>query len=319
MSRNIILVERLTFNYPNKTALQDISFSIEEGQITALVGPNGAGKSTLMRCLAALDAPFSGQIAIDGIDALQDPRGVHEKVGFLSDSFGLYDQLPVEKNISFIGGCHNLQDNVLRDRVEWVIQTLNLSSVRSQNCASLSRGWRQRVGIGMSIVHKPRLLILDEPASGLDPESRAELSDVLKTLRREGMTILVSSHILAELEEYCTSMLIIREGRVQDNVLLEKHQQTPEIILIAQFLSDLDDAKVSAISDKLQFKIQKEDTHILKITAPSSPDIQHRILKDLIDMGLPIISFMAEERKLQNLYLEKARTKKSARIIHAGQ
>ena len=182
MTEAIVSVDSLTFHYPGKTALDTVSFSIPQGQITALVGPNGAGKTTLMRCLAGLDTPFSGKIQVAGVDVLESPRDAHALLGYLSDSFGLYDELTVQQVLEYIGGCHGLTGAALTERVLWVVNMLRLGGVSGQRCSTLSRGWRQRVGIGMSIIHKPRILILDEPASGLDPEARAELSVVLRTL-----------------------------------------------------------------------------------------------------------------------------------------
>ena len=208
-----------------------------------------------------------------------------------------------------MGGCHGLEGKDLEDRLNWVVQILRLTSVRSDKCSSLSRGWRQRVGIGMALIHKPGLLILDEPASGLDPEARAELSVVLKALQQEGMTILVSSHILAELEEYCTAMLIIRDGKMRDHVVLQEHQAaavtTPIRITLAR---DLDAADKEKLNDKFGMKHNPvfETPRQIILTADNDATLQHSILKDCIDMGLPVCGFTVTEKNLQNLYLEMA-------------
>lgn len=306
MTEPIVSVASLSFHYPTKTALDTVSFQIPKGEITALVGPNGAGKSTLMRCMAGLDTPFAGGITVAGTDVLENPREAHAKIGYLSDSFGLYDDLTVTEILTYMAGCHMLPD--IAARVEWVILILRLGSVKDQKCATLSRGWRQRVGIGMSIIHKPEILILDEPASGLDPEARAELSSVLKHLRDDGMNIMVSSHILAELEEYCTAMLVIRDGKIRDHVTLAQHQETATTTLQITFASDLGTAQEASLKSKYA-TIELPDRRHAVLSAPATAEAQHQILKDLIALNLPVSGFTAETKKLQTLYLETAQTR----------
>lgn len=310
MSETIVAVDSLTFHYPTKTALENVTFTMPAGNITALVGPNGAGKSTLMRCLAGLDMPFSGKISIAGTDVLENPREAHAKIGYLSDSFGLYDDLTVTQTLRYIAGCHNLTGTALLERVEWVIKILNLHSVCDQKCQTLSRGWRQRVGIGMSIVHKPRILILDEPASGLDPEARAELSSVLKNLQRDGMSVMVSSHILAELEEYCTAMLVIRGGKILDNVNLAAHREASSVAVHITLATEITSEQEIALRDRLSSynPVIETRTRFL-ITAPSDAALHAGILKDCVDGGLSVCGFMPAEKKLQTLYLEMANAK----------
>lgn len=308
MSETIVSIDSLTFHYPTKTALENISFTMPPGNITALVGPNGAGKTTLMRCMAGLDTPFSGKIRIAGTDVLENPREAHAKIGYLSDSFGLYDDLTVSQILEYIGGCHNLEGPALTERVGWVIKILRLEHIKGQKCQTLSRGWRQRVGIGMSIIHKPEILILDEPASGLDPEARAELSSVLKALQADGMTIMVSSHILAELEEYCTAMLVIRDGKIQDNIILSSHQSTASVtlnILLATAITTQQDAD---LRNKHSSLAVINPSHI-QIQSSAAPSDHHQILKDLVETGLAVSAFTPEEKKLQTLYLEMAQAK----------
>ncbi len=215
----MISTEALCYEYPGRRVLHDIEFTIAKGSITALAGPNGAGKTTLMRCLSGLDKPFSGKAMIDGMHVEQDPRKVHEVIGYLSDFFGLYDHLTVRQCLTYVAWSRLIPADYVGKHIDWLIALLGLEPVIDKKAGELSRGWRQRVGIAQSIIHNPKVLILDEPASGLDPESRHKLAAILKTLRDEReMTIMVSSHILAELEDYCDSMLILRNGRIIDHI-----------------------------------------------------------------------------------------------------
>ena len=210
----MIQVEGLVFDYPGHRALHGINLHITPGTVTALVGPNGAGKSTLLRCIAGLDAPLTGSVSVAGIDVLEHPRRVHQKLGYLSDFFGLYQQLTVQQCLTYAAASQGLPEAQARQRANTVAQQLGLQDKLTTLASNLSRGQRQRVAIGQAIVHAPKVLLLEEPASGLDPEARSHLSQLFRQLNAQGMTLLVSSHILSELDEYCSHILSIREGRI---------------------------------------------------------------------------------------------------------
>ena len=199
MSGPIARVAGLRFEYPGVRALDDVTFSLARGSVTALVGPNGAGKSTLLRCMAGLDAPVVGAIRIDGVDVLESPREAHRKLGYLSDFFGVYAALTVRQCLAHAAAIHGDRDAPLD--VERTAARLGLADRLDAAAGTLSRGLRQRLAIGQAIIHSPRLLLLDEPAAGLDPEARAALAALFRDLRSDGMTLVVSSHILSELEE----------------------------------------------------------------------------------------------------------------------
>lgn len=212
-----IEVRDLVYDYPGTRALDAVGFAIDAGSITALVGPNGAGKTTLLRCLAGLDEPAGGGIRIDGIDLLAEPRAAQRRLGYLPDHFGVYVDLSVARCLRYAGAAHGLGGAALERRVDELAVQLGLADKLAERAGTLSRGQRQRLAIAQAIVHRPRVLLLDEPASGLDPDARAGLSALMRALAAEGMTLLVSSHILAELEEYCSQMLVLRAGRVLEH------------------------------------------------------------------------------------------------------
>ena len=209
----VLAVSALTFEYPGKRALTDVNFTLEHGAVLALVGPNGAGKTTLMRSIAGLDDPMSGSIMLDGVDVIAEPREAYRKLGYLSDFFGLYSALTVRQSLLHAAGMRALDEAAQRDAVARTAERLGLTSRLDARTDTLSRGWRQRVAIGQAMVHSPQVLLLDEPAAGLDPEARIGLSALFRQLRAEGMTLIVSSHILAELDEYSSHMLAIKDGR----------------------------------------------------------------------------------------------------------
>jgi ABC-2 type transport system ATP-binding protein len=210
----MIRISGLVFEYPGHRALHGVSLSVEAGAITALVGPNGAGKTTLLRCMAALETPYAGQVTIDGLDTREAPRAIHARLGYLPDFFGLYDALSVRRCLHYAARAHGIGPREAAGAVEAAASRVGLADRMEQLAGALSRGLRQRLAIAQSIVHRPSVLLLDEPAAGLDPQARRDLSRLLQSLKEDGMTLVVSSHILAELEDYSDRMIIVDRGRI---------------------------------------------------------------------------------------------------------
>ncbi|MCC7413141.1 MAG: ABC transporter ATP-binding protein [Gammaproteobacteria bacterium] len=210
----MIEVSNLSFEYPGVRALDDVAFTVAAGSITALVGPNGAGKTTLLRCLAGLDTPLAGRITVDGVPVVDEPRACHRRIGYLADNFGLYGELSVRRCLGYVAAANDVPAAGIPAAIERTATALEIESRLDVRAGTLSRGQRQRVAIAQAIIHRPRVLLLDEPASGLDPEARNTLARLFLRLRDEGMTLLVSSHILAELAEYSSDMLVLRAGRI---------------------------------------------------------------------------------------------------------
>lgn len=220
----MIEVENLVFDYPGKRVLHEVSFKLAAGSVTALVGPNGAGKTTLMRCIAGLETPVQGRVTIAGIEVGLTLRKTNPLLGYVSDQFGLYDSLTVTQNLLYAACSHGAHQHMANKQVHTVLDLLDLRAYEGQLTHTLSRGWRQRVGIGMALVHQPKMVLLDEPASGLDPEARFALSALFKTLQTQGVTLCISSHILNELEEYCTQMIVLKTGRIVMQCQADKTQ-----------------------------------------------------------------------------------------------
>jgi len=236
----LIEVSDLVFEYSGHRALDGVGLRIDAGSVTALVGPNGAGKTTLMRCIAGLEQPLSGHVRVQGISVEESPREVHRHLGYLSDFYGLYDRLSVARCLRYSALSMGMDAQPAEARVRQVAAELDLSELLQRYPTELSRGQRQRVAIGQAIVHQPSVLLLDEPASGLDPEARASLARLFRQLQAQGMTLVVSSHILSELDEYCTHILALRDGRVESHEALRPTGTEPLA------LYDLDIAPPSA-------------------------------------------------------------------------
>lgn len=235
-STTVIRIHNLIFEYPGHRALDHISVQIPAGSVTALVGANGAGKSTLLRCLAGLERPLSGAIEVHGIDVIEAPRAVHQHLGYLSDFFGLYENLSVEQGLRYAALARGVSTDQTNARVQQVSQQLGIHDLLARRPGQLSRGQRQRLAIGQAIVHQPQVLLLDEPASGLDPDARDSLADLFRQLQAQGMTLVVSSHILSELDAYSTHVLSLRAGRVEHHAALQQHStaEVSEAIYIVE-------------------------------------------------------------------------------------
>jgi len=210
----VIDVQGLHKRYAGRAALQGVDFSVPAGEIFGFVGPNGAGKTTTIRILATLTAADSGSATIGGIPVGQDPHGVRELIGYMPDFFGVYDRLTSEEYLEFYAACHGVarrrRCKVARDLLELV----DLTDRTDDQVDTLSRGMKQRLCLARALVHDPQVLLLDEPASGLDPRARVEMRELIRELRRMGKTIFVSSHILPELEELCTWVGFIDDGKM---------------------------------------------------------------------------------------------------------
>jgi ABC-2 type transport system ATP-binding protein len=195
-------------------AVAELSFDVRPGSIFALVGPNGAGKTSILRILATLLKPTSGTVHVDGIDAVADEVGVRRRIGYLPDHFALYDALTPVDYLDFFARLHEVDPAVRSRRIDVLLEELDLGEKRAAPIRTLSRGMRQRLGLGKTLIHEPRLLLLDEPASALDPGARERLKQILVGLRRRGIAIVISSHILPDLADIADAVGIMEGGRM---------------------------------------------------------------------------------------------------------
>ena len=303
-----IQVKNLVFEYPTKRALHGVEFSIESGSVTALVGPNGAGKTTVLRCLAAIEQPFSGSVSICGIDTQEDPRGIHRKVAYLADFFGLYNSLTVAQCLRHMASIHEVPRSKQDETIEQIASELDLLKIITSRAGSLSRGQRQRLAIAQAIIHKPPVLLLDEPAAGLDPEARHSLSELIVKFREAGMTIIVSSHILSELEDYSTAMLTIQDGRVVGHEKLEAAINKTSRILEVTTLERVDEL-FNFLSSNTAVKNLARDGKRLVFTIEGQESLQAELLRNMISEGFPILYFSEQERTLQDVYLSQVKNK----------
>lgn len=208
-----IRVEGLTKKFGGFTAVDGVSFEVGEGEIYGFLGANGAGKSTTIRMLVGLLEPTSGTATVGGYDIIRQTDLLKAGIGYMSQRFSLYDDLTVEQNIRFYGGIYRIPEDVLGARLSWVLEMAGLRGKEGMLTRNLSGGWKQRLALGCAILHRPRIVFLDEPTSGVDPVSRRNFWDLISALAEEGTTVMVTTHYLDE-AEYCHRLLMIHAGKV---------------------------------------------------------------------------------------------------------
>jgi len=307
----MIEVKNLVYEYLTKRALHGVSFFVEPQTITALVGPNGAGKTTLLRCLAALGMPYDGEVWIDGLDTRVSPRAIHAGLGYLPDFFGLYDALSVKRCLYYAARVHGIGIDKANAAVLKAAENVGLSDGLNSKAAELSRGLRQRLAIGQAIVHRPKGLMLDEPASGLDPSARRELSQLLVSLKDQGMTLVVSSHILSELEDYSSEMIIIEDGQIVGGsaVKLREGSRTTIRVELATAREDL----AEFIAAQVGTELIASDSTSASFRFLGDANARVRLLRILAAEGFEILNFADAPRQLEETYFSEVKNH------HAGK
>jgi len=289
----MIKIQHVSKRYRNVHALNDLNLEIPQGAIFGLIGPNGAGKTTLIRILAALLTPSTGQVWFDQEELSRRPSVIQRKVGYMPDFFGVYPDLTSVEYLEFYAGIHGIPRKKHASTINDLLELVDLSSKRDAQVETLSRGMKQRLCLARALVHDPDVLLLDEPASGLDPRARVELRELLKTLQGMGKTVIISSHILLELAEMCTDVAIIQDGRliVSGDVEQVSRRLDGSRQLEIRVLERRDEAaellsKLAGISN-----VQHENGELLQAEFTGDDKALHTVLAELITQGIPVVSF----------------------------
>ena len=297
----MIEIQGLVFEYPGHRALHGVSLTIADKAITALVGPNGAGKTTLLRCLAALETPYAGAVTIDGLDTREAPRAIHARLGYLPDFFGLYDALSVRRCLHYAARAHGIAAGQAAAAARAAAARVGLTDRMEQAAGALSRGLRQRLAIAQAIVHAPKVLLLDEPAAGLDPQARRDLSQLLLSLRDGGMTLVVSSHILAELEDYSDRMIIVDHGRIAGGETIALRE--PGTRLRITLAAPRDDLKDFLAGRGLTVAEAAGDHALVSLDGGAVE--RAALLTALVQAGFAVSGFAEDARNLEEVYFSK--------------
>ncbi len=300
----MLVIDNLVKKYGKFKALDGLSLQIEEGHIYGFVGPNGAGKTTTIKIIAGLLKATSGKVVVDGIDISTNPRGVKSKIGYMPDFFGVYDDLKVSEYMDFYAGVYGIDKNSGRKIADELLELVDLAHKKDAYVDTLSRGMKQRLCLARSLIHDPEFLILDEPASGLDPRARIEMKEILKELRNMGKTILISSHILPELAEVCNSIGIIEKGKMVVSGTVEEIMKrvSKNRTIKVKVLGDIEPA-VRFLQEQPELANVSAAADYIEADYDGNPDILARILKGMVKNDIPVISFSEVEGNLESIFM----------------
>ncbi|MEM0968022.1 MAG: ABC transporter ATP-binding protein [Verrucomicrobiota bacterium] len=307
MTPPAIEVSHLTRSFGSLVAVDDISFRIESGQVAGFIGSNGAGKTTTMRILATLDAPTSGHASILGHHVRDAPAQVRRQLGWMPDDFGAYDHMTVLEYLDFFARAYGFRGNERKERVEEIVSFTELGPLSDRFLKGLSKGMAQRLCLGRSLIHDPGVLILDEPAAGLDPKARIELKQLIRLLAEEGKTILISSHILSELGEMCDTLLFINRGKIVhqgDPSSLQHRKEVHGVVRVSLVSPDWEAlSDWAATSPGVRLLDETKTGARIEVESPS-PEVLARVLTRMLQAGLPVCDFHREERRLEDAFIE---------------
>jgi ABC-2 type transport system ATP-binding protein len=301
----MIEVSHFTKRYGDFVAVDDLSFSIGKGEIFGFIGPNGAGKSTTIRFLATLLRPTAGEGRVAGFSVTAEPMSVRRVIGFMPDDFGVYDGMKVWEFLDFFAVAYEIPRTYRKKIIGEVLELLDLSHKKDDYVNGLSKGMKQRLCLAKTLVHDPPVLILDEPASGLDPRARLEMKALLNELKQMGKTILISSHILSELADFCTSIGIIERGKMLAAGSIQEIQQqirSHRVIKVRVIGEETDRAAGMLRDDPSIRTVETYDHTITAEFEGQDPDMA-RLLEGLVNRGIVVQSFAEEPLSLEEVFM----------------
>lgn len=300
----------LTRYYGRFLALDHLDMTIGEGELHGFVGPNGAGKTTTMRILATLLLPTEGKATLNGVDVAKNPKEIRRMIGYMPDFFGVYDKLKAREYLDFYARCYGFSAGERARMADSLLELVNLQDKRDTYVDVLSRGMKQRLCLARALIHDPKLLILDEPASGMDPRARAEMKGILRTLKDMGKTVLISSHILPELSEMCDSLTIIDHGKLVFSGSVEalsSHMSGNAPLKVRVLGSEDERAMAQAVSILKQFPgvtgITQEEQTSLSVAFEGGDENAAELLK-LLSASVPVVDFHRTEMNLEKVFME---------------
>jgi ABC-2 type transport system ATP-binding protein len=311
----IIETKNLTKRYGKLTAVNDLSLQVEQGAIYGFVGPNGAGKTTTMRMLTTLLRPTSGEAWVAGFPVGKNPRGVRRAIGYMPDFFGVYDDMKVWEYLDFFAACYQIPEAARPALINDLLELVDLGHRREDQVDTLSRGMKQRLCLARTLAHDPQVLILDEPASGLDPRARIEIRELLVELSRMGKTIFFSTHILADVAEICTQVGIVEAGRLVAQGSLEEMQRriVPHRRLKITLLGQAEEARQALFGREGVLEVRVPElgngngsgAHpVVEVDFSGSDEGVSALLKDLVARGLPVLHFTETMHDVEDVFMQ---------------
>ncbi|WP_238381286.1 ABC transporter ATP-binding protein [Mariniblastus fucicola] len=298
-----------------------VSFKVFPGEVFGFIGPNGAGKTTSMKILSTLDTPDSGSAKVDGFCSVNDPERVRRRLGYMPDGFGAYANVTCEEYLDFFARSYGLRGKDRIHSLRNVMGFTQLDQIAQKPITGLSKGMKQRLCLGRALIHNPKVLVLDEPAAGLDPRARIELREMITALADDGKSLLISSHILTELAEMCDRVAIIEQGGLLavgsvEDILSGDHQRSSEDTTGGQVVTESGQLVVQILGDAGAARswIENELSLTVRITGNSlqfpfsgSAEDQAALLRKMVDSGIAVVSFSNKQRSLEDAFLHVTR------------
>lgn len=313
MSETVIKVRHLHRRFGNFAAVKDLSFDIQRGSVVGFIGANGAGKTTTMRILSTLDLPTSGYLEVCGHDVIQYPEDVRRHLGWMPDNYGSYRNMTVWEYLDFFARAYGLKGALRRERLDDVIAFTDLGPLTERPMNRLSKGQAQRLCLGRTLLHDPDVLILDEPAAGLDPKARIEFKNLVRILADRGKTVFISSHILSELGEMCNWMLFIDEGKlIHEGAADSLRYRETESCQLRVRVSGEPTHFFEWITQRQDLRLVERfvDGGMVEIPSCEDADIA-RILRQMVGDGLLVTEFHREQQKLEDAFVHILKNKHS--------
>jgi ABC-2 type transport system ATP-binding protein len=302
----VIRVEHVSHWFGTFQVLHDVSFQVPAGEIFGFIGPNGAGKTTTIRMMATLLEPHDGRVLVDGLDVIDSPAEIRKVIGFMPDSFGVYERITVEEYLEFFASAHGIGPSARKRTIDAVMELTELGQIGGKLVQTLSKGMKQRLAIARTLLHDPKVLVLDEPANGLDPRARIEMRQLIEELRRLGKTILLSSHILTELSDMCTSVAILERGRLVASGSVDSIAQTlrPERGVRVRLLSPPDDVEARLSRAPSVLSVDREPDGAFKVRYQGGDEVLASIVAYMVQQELRVVRVEPEQNDLERIFLE---------------
>jgi ABC-2 type transport system ATP-binding protein len=301
----IIGINNIRKEFGTLVAVNDLAMSIEKGQVWGLIGPNGAGKTTLLRILATVLRPTSGSVQLLGYDLAKEYLKIRKRIGYLPDFFNLYNDLTLRECLEFFAKAYKVENKLIPQRVDEVLNYIELQNKRNDLIRNLSRGMVQRMGVGVLLVHDPEVFLLDEPASGLDPKARIQLRAVLTKLSNEGKTIIISSHILTELSGFCSHIALMNKGNIVMQGAVDEIQRKVfgSRKIHISVLEDCDRA-VGLIKEFPNVKVKTVQNNEIIVDISSGESELAALNSLLVTKGIKVYSFSEDKTDLEDLFMK---------------
>ena len=305
---SMIQIKDLTKTYRDLTAVRGLNLTIEKGDVFGFIGPNGAGKTTTIKVLATLLEPTTGAAYIDGIDVVRNPLEVRRLIGYMPDFFGVYDDVKVWEYLDFFAAAYKIPVNKRKSIIDDVLELTDLTAKRESYVEGLSRGMKQRLCLAKTLVHDPKVLLLDEPASGLDPRARIEFRALLKELQSMGKTIFVSSHILPELADFCNVVGIMERGHLvvagSVNDIVRKLEGAAILDVRVAGAIENGEKALQLLQGHAEIRGVHHEGNHLEIEWTGEPDDVPQILTHLVRNGVPVASFAPRSANLEDVFMK---------------